>query len=143
MYEISDQCKKCGLCSKRCVHGAIVGQIKEYFAIVNDRCKECGMCYEVCPFGAIAKNGILRPPDGKKKRVVKAKINQAECVGCRNCFLSCPNSVIKYEKPFLKAGHCRVQEDACKGCGCCLRMCLNDCIKVVPGIDKVADMGGR
>ncbi len=110
MYKISDQCRKCGLCSKRCVHGAIVGRIKESFAIVEDRCKQCAMCYHVCPFGAVLKDGASRPASGNKERVIKARINKGECIGCRNCFLNCPNRVIKYEKSFFSSGHCVVLE---------------------------------
>lgn len=130
MYKISGSCKKCGLCFKKCPSAAIVGETGRFFCIISEKCRRCGVCYQACPFEAILKEGKPRPKEDKKK-VLKARIDSKNCVGCRNCFLNCPNRVIKYEKGFFSTGHCHVDETKCKGCGSCVKMCLNDCIEII------------
>ena len=131
MYEISIDCKKCGLCKKNCVCSAIDGEVKKFMAINQKKCEQCGLCYEVCPFSAVLKDGILKPKiKGKKKKSLKSFIDKKECLGCKNCYLNCPNEVIKFNKSFF-GGFCSVEEEKCKGCGLCLKMCLNNCIRVL------------
>ncbi|HHY53661.1 MAG TPA: 4Fe-4S binding protein, partial [Clostridiales bacterium] len=45
-------CKGCSKCARSCPAGAIVGKVKEPFAI-TEACIKCGACIQTCPFGAI------------------------------------------------------------------------------------------
>ena len=54
-YNITDDCRGCTLCSKKCPVGAISGTVKEKHVINHDVCIKYGKCLESCKFGAIEK----------------------------------------------------------------------------------------
>jgi Na+-translocating ferredoxin:NAD+ oxidoreductase RNF subunit RnfB len=51
--EITDDCKGCTLCSRKCPVGAISGKVKEKHFIDTDKCVKCQICYNTCRFNAI------------------------------------------------------------------------------------------
>ena len=54
-YTITDDCKGCSACARKCPVGAISGEIKSKFVIDPSKCIKCGVCMETCRFGAIVK----------------------------------------------------------------------------------------
>lgn len=54
-FKITDSCKGCSLCARKCPSNAIAGKIKDIFVIDMDKCIRCGACFEVCKFSAIVK----------------------------------------------------------------------------------------
>ncbi|HHT84009.1 MAG: NADH-ubiquinone oxidoreductase-F iron-sulfur binding region domain-containing protein [Christensenellales bacterium] len=54
-YYITENCKGCTLCAKKCPVGAISGKVKERHAIDTDKCIKCGVCMDVCKFNAVIK----------------------------------------------------------------------------------------
>jgi NAD-dependent dihydropyrimidine dehydrogenase PreA subunit len=55
-FIIADNCRKCGLCAKRCPVGCISGVLgKEAFAIDSSKCIKCGACELACKFKAVVK----------------------------------------------------------------------------------------
>jgi NADH-quinone oxidoreductase subunit F len=52
-FEITDECKGCTLCAKKCPVNAISGEVKKQHVIDQDVCVKCGRCMENCKFGAI------------------------------------------------------------------------------------------
>lgn len=55
-FDITDACKGCTLCSKKCPVGAISGEVKGKHVIDHDKCIKCGKCEETCKFGAIVRD---------------------------------------------------------------------------------------
>ena len=54
-YEITDACKGCSLCSKKCPVNAISGELKQKYVIDRSKCIKCGVCAEACKFNAIVR----------------------------------------------------------------------------------------
>ncbi|ABR50181.1 NADH dehydrogenase (quinone) [Alkaliphilus metalliredigens QYMF] len=53
---VSELCKKCGICAKKCPVDCISGvKGKEVYLIDQEKCIKCGACLEACPFKAIVK----------------------------------------------------------------------------------------
>ena len=55
-FNITDACKGCTACAKKCPVGAISGEKKKMHVIDHDKCIKCGKCEETCKFGAIVRD---------------------------------------------------------------------------------------
>ena len=51
---VQEQCKRCGLCVKKCPVEAIPGDRKSGYHIDQQKCVKCGQCLAVCPFNAVS-----------------------------------------------------------------------------------------
>ncbi len=54
-FHITDACKGCTACSRKCPVGAITGEVKKQHVIDQNVCIRCGRCEETCKFGAIVR----------------------------------------------------------------------------------------
>lgn len=63
--------------------------------IFEDQCKGCGLCVRACPKGVLA---ISKTHLNAKGYYPAEVANQADCIACRSCALTCPDVAIKIEK---------------------------------------------
>ncbi len=76
-FRISEDCRGCGVCRKRCPWSAVHGERKKRHLIDPVICRECGTCLQLCPTGAIMDvKGAYR---GRESEVERTK---STCVGC-------------------------------------------------------------
>lgn len=54
-YFITDACKGCTICAKKCPTNAISGAVKTLHTINQDACIKCGVCMDSCKFNAIIR----------------------------------------------------------------------------------------
>lgn len=54
-YSITEDCKGCTACARKCPVNAISGKIKELHIIDTTKCIKCGICMTTCKFGAVVK----------------------------------------------------------------------------------------
>lgn len=61
----------------------------------------------------------------------RARIVEADCIGCTRCITACPVDAIIGAAKLMHA----VLEDECTGCDMCLPACPVDCIEMRPGLE--------
>jgi len=54
-YKITDACRGCTACARKCPVSCISGEVKKQHVIDQSKCIKCGTCMATCKFGAIIK----------------------------------------------------------------------------------------
>jgi len=119
----------CSACQEKCVevkqeiYSGCTGikvihipEVNSHTAVICNQCAEPA-CAEVCPSGAITKSEV----DGI------VRIDEAKCLGCGLCALTCPYGGIHYDAGAKKAFKC----DLCDGDPQCVSVCPNDVISLI------------
>jgi pyruvate ferredoxin oxidoreductase gamma subunit len=70
--------------------------------------------------------GILR--DVSSWRVFTPEIDVEKCVGCKNCWVYCPENAFNWDNETSRPS---IKYNACKGCGICAKECPVEAINMV------------
>jgi 2-oxoacid:acceptor oxidoreductase gamma subunit (pyruvate/2-ketoisovalerate family)/2-oxoacid:acceptor oxidoreductase delta subunit (pyruvate/2-ketoisovalerate family) len=70
--------------------------------------------------------GVLK--DVSSWRLFTPEIDLNECIGCKNCWIFCPETAIEWNEDTNRPS---IRYNACKGCGVCANECPVDCIEMV------------
>jgi pyruvate ferredoxin oxidoreductase delta subunit len=70
--------------------------------------------------------GVLK--DVSSWRVFTPEIDQNTCIGCKNCWIFCPETAFEWNENINRPS---LRYNACKGCGICTNECPVDCIEMV------------
>ena len=70
--------------------------------------------------------GVLK--DVSSWRVFTPEIDQDKCIGCKNCWIFCPETAIEWDEGTNKPS---IRYNACKGCGVCANECPVNAIDMV------------
>ncbi len=70
--------------------------------------------------------GVLK--DVSSWRVFTPEIDMDKCIGCKSCWIFCPETAINWDEETKKPS---IRYPACKGCGVCANECPVDAIEMV------------
>jgi pyruvate ferredoxin oxidoreductase gamma subunit len=70
--------------------------------------------------------GVLK--DVSSWRVFSPEIDVEKCIGCKGCWIFCPETAIEWDEETKKPS---IRYNACKGCGLCANECPVDAIEMV------------
>lgn len=129
-----DDCIMCGLCSRKCMSGAItVDRNTKTWSIERMGCVQCGACVNACPkkclnmavgYSAVSTEKTVdsysQPiPEEKPGKIVN---DMEKCILCGLCARKCPQECITVDRTGEKTWS--IDRDKCVQCGACIDACL-------------------
>lgn len=133
--EISiDDCIMCGICSRKCMSGAIkVDRNTKTWSIERMGCVQCGACVNACPKKCLSiVPGYTEPSPEKtvdtynqpipETKPGKITNDMSKCILCGLCARKCPQECITVDRTGEKTWS--IDRDKCVQCGACIDACL-------------------
>ncbi len=129
-----DKCIMCGICSRKCMSGAItVDRNKKEWSIERMGCVQCGACVNACPKKCLSiVPGYTKPskekvvdtysqpiPETKPGKIIA---DMSKCILCGLCARKCPQECITVDRKEAKTWS--IDRDKCVQCGACIDACL-------------------
>lgn len=129
-----DDCIMCGICSRKCMSGAIkVDRNTKTWSIERMGCVQCQACVNACPKKCLSmKPGYTAParemtvdtysqpiPETKPGKIVN---DMSKCILCGLCARKCPQECITVDRTGEKTWS--IDRDKCVQCGACIDACL-------------------
>ena len=142
-----DSCIMCGICSRKCMSGAIkVDRATKTWSIERMGCVQCQACVNACPKKCLTMAKGYTEPSAEKTvdtysqpipEPVHAQESNAtpaapatgkitndisKCILCGLCARKCPQECITVDRKEAKTWS--IDRDACVQCGACIDACL-------------------
>lgn len=129
-----DDCIMCGLCSRKCMSGAItVDRNTKTWSIERMGCVQCGSCVTACPKKCLSiVPGYTEPSVEKtvdsysqpipEKPAGKIVNDMSKCILCGLCARKCPQECITVDRKDTKTWS--IDRDKCVQCGACIDACI-------------------
>lgn len=129
-----DDCIMCGLCSRKCMAGAItVDRNTKTWSIERMGCVQCGSCVIACPKKCLSIVPGYTEPSAEKlvdsysqpipeKPSGKVTNDMEKCILCGLCARKCPQECITVDRKEEKTW--TIDRDRCVQCGACIDACV-------------------
>lgn len=129
-----DDCILCGICSRKCMSGAIaVDRNNKTWTIERMGCVQCQACVNACPKKCLTMAVGYTAPSTEKtvdtyaKPVEETKAGKivndmSKCILCGLCARKCPQECITVDRTGEKTWS--IDRDKCVQCGACIDACL-------------------
>lgn len=129
-----DDCIMCGLCSRKCMSGAItVDRNTKTWTIERMGCVQCGSCVTACPKKCLSiVPGYTQPSEDKtvdsysqpipETPAGKVANDMEKCILCGLCARKCPQECITVDRKEAKTW--TIDRDKCVQCGACVDACI-------------------
>lgn len=129
-----DDCILCGICSRKCMSGAItVDRNSKTWSIERIGCVQCQACVNACPKNCLTMAAGYTAPSTEKtvdtyqKPVEESKggkiVNDmSKCILCGLCARKCPQECITVDRTGEKTWS--IDRDKCVQCGACIDACI-------------------
>lgn len=129
-----DDCIMCGLCSRKCMSGAItVDRNTKTWTIERMGCVQCGSCVTACPKKCLSiVPGYTQPSEEKtvdsysqpipETPAGKVTNDMEKCILCGLCARKCPQECITVDRKEAKTW--TIDRDKCVQCGACVDACI-------------------
>ncbi len=144
-----DDCIMCGLCSRKCMSGAItVDRSTKTWSIERMGCVQCGSCVIACPKKCLTiVPGYTEPAQEKTVDSFSQPIPEApagkitndmsKCILCGLCARKCPQECITVDRTGEKTWS--IDRDKCVKCGACIDACIK--FKSLSTVDDDGEKG--
>lgn len=144
-----DDCIMCGICSRKCMSGAItVDRANKTWSIERMGCVQCSACVNACPKKCLSMvPGYTAPsaekivdsysqpiPETKPGKIVN---DMSKCILCGLCARKCPQECITVDRTGEKTWS--IDRDKCVQCGACIDACLK--FKALSTVDDDGEKG--
>lgn len=144
-----DKCIMCGICSRKCMSGAIkVDRTTKTWSIERMGCVQCSACVNACPkkcltmvpgYTAPAMEKVVdsysQPiPETKPGKIMN---DMSKCILCGLCARKCPQECITVDRTGEKTWS--IDRDKCVQCGACIDACIK--FKALSTVDDDGEKG--
>lgn len=129
-----DDCIMCGICSRKCMSGAItIDRTNKTWSIERMGCVQCSACVNACPKKCLSiVPGYTAPSTEKtvdtynqpipETKPGKITNDMSKCILCGLCARKCPQECITVDRTGEKTWS--IDRDKCVQCGACIDACL-------------------